>query len=231
MIHSACEYLLYARKNGIREADITFIPAKVFSPYMECLPTAINQIALKESRTIEVNPFFHYEEIFSELLTAENEEILPELKNFIFDFWIHEVFELERLAGMTRKSFEKSCFINEIMEGVFGGKTTWDFGLFCEEEQDVLMNQVLRLYSGGDGSVLFGDALKLIFSDIYVYLLDDRKILLYIGEKESSVLKKQIYFLKDIFLPIGIEMDIFWNQHFGVFGVDETMVLDKIALV
>lgn len=231
MIHSVSDYMLYAKKNGISEADITFVPAKVFSPYIECLPTAMNEMELKENKKIEVNPFICYGEIFSELLAAENETILKELKDFIFDFWVHEVFEIERLAGMTRKSFAKSSFIREITEGLFGEKVIKDFELFTADEQDVLMNQVLHLYSGGECRTLFCNALKLIFSNIYVYILDYRKILLYIGEKETIVIKKKINFIKDIFLPIGTEMDIFWNQHFGVFGVEETMILDEIALI
>ena len=67
-------------ENGIKEADITFMPAKSFSPYMECLPVNINEIELKRSRTIEVNPNYRYEEIFGRLLSADNQGVLEELQ-------------------------------------------------------------------------------------------------------------------------------------------------------
>lgn len=231
MIHSACEYMLYAQENGIQPADITFIPAKAFSPYMECLPANLNQIELKENRTIEVNPNYHYEEIFTKLLTAENQDNLQELQKFIFDFWIHEVFEIERLAGMTKQSFARKRCIQEILQGSLGDKYRQEFESLTREEQDALMGQIYNLYSGGDGRILFGNALRAFLSDIYVYMLENEKILLYIGEKETYMARRKIALLQDIFLPMGIETDIFWNKHFGVFEIEETMVLDEIALI
>ena len=42
---------------------------------------------------------------------------------------------------------------------------------------------------------------------------------------------RKITLIKDIFLPIETKMDIFWNKHFGVFELEETMILDEIALI
>lgn len=231
MIHSACEYMLYAEKNGINPADITFMPAKAFSPYMECLPADINRIELEKNRTIEVNPNYHYEEIFTKLLAADNQDNMQELQKFIFDYWIHEVFEVERLSGMTRQAFAKNNLINEIMQGSLSEKYRQEFEWLTGEEQDALMEQMIRLYSGGECIILFCSALKAVFSDIYVYMLDNEKILLYIGEKENYVAMRKITLIKDIFLPIETKMDIFWNKHFGVFELEETMILDEIALI
>ena len=93
------------------------------------------------------------------------------------------------------------------------------------------MDQIIKLYSGGESRILFCNALRAVFSDIYVYMLDDEKILLYIGEKENYVAMRKITLIKDIFLPIETKMDIFWNKHFGVFELEETMILDEIALI
>lgn len=231
MIHSPHEYILYAKDNGMKEADISFVPAKSFSPYIECQSESINQIKLEKNKKIEVNPFFRYESIFGELLAIDNDEILPELKEFVFDFWIHEIFHIEVLSGMTGKSFEKMFLMEEIIDGLFGTGAKREFELFNKREQTKLIYQMIHLYSGGDCSVLFCSALKIIFSDVYIYTLNKDKILLYVEEKESTVLKKKISFIKDIFLPIEMELDVFWDRHFGVFGVEETMVLDEIELL
>lgn len=229
MIHSPHEYILYAKENGMREADITFVPAKSFSPYIECQSDSINQIKL--DKKIEVNPFFRYESIFAELLAIDHDEILPELKTFLFDFWIHEIFHIERLSGMTGKAFEKMYMEEEIKSGLFGVKAQREFELFDKKEKSDLIYQMLHLYSGGDCGTLFCNALKIIFSNIFVYILKNDKILLFVEEKESTVLRKKISFIKDIFLPMGMELDVFWNRHFGVFGIEETMVLDEIELL
>lgn len=231
MIHSACEYMLYARENGIKEVDITFVPAKSFSPYMECLPVNINEIELKRSRTIEVNPNYRYEEIFGRLLSADNQGVLEELQRFLFDFWIHEVFGIERLSGMTKRAFAQKGCICEILQGYLGERYQQEFAALTEKEQEALMEQIYHLYSGGDGTILFGNALKIFFPDIYVYLLENEKILIYVGENENYISRERIAFLKDIFLPVGMQTDIFWNKHFGIFEIEETMLLDEIALI
>ncbi len=231
MIHSPYEYILYANENGMREADITFVPAKSFSPYIECQSDVINQIDILENKKIEVNPFYRYEQVFAELLAVDSEKILNEIKGFIFDFWIHEMYKIERLNGMTRKSFEKSYLIDEIASGFMGTKVKREFDLFDNEEKTSLMYLVIHLYSGGDGKVLFCSALKTFLTNIFVYILSGDKILLYVGKEESTILRKKISFIKDIFFPIEMQMDIFWNRHFCVFEVEETMVLDEIELL
>lgn len=231
MIHSPYEYILYAKENGMREADITFVPAESFSPYIECQSDVINQINILESKKIEVNPFYRYEQVFAELLAVDSENIMNEIKGFIFDFWIHEIYKIERLSGMTRKSFEKSYLINEIANGLLGTKVKREFELFDNEEKTALIYQIIHLYSGGDSRVLFCSALKAFLTNIFVYTLNEDKILLFVGEKESTILRKKISFTKDIFLPIEMQVDIFWDRHFGVFEVEETMVLDEIELL
>ena len=44
----------------------------------------------------------------------------------------------------------------------------------------------------------------------------------------DEALKMQ--FVKDMFLPIGFELRIFWQYHFGIIGIDATMKLDEMAL-
>ena len=41
---------------------------------------------------------------------------------------------------------------------------------------------------------------------------------------------KKVEFLKEIFLPIGLELDLFWEYHFGVIGVEITMRIGEIAV-
>lgn len=231
MIHSPYEYILYAKENGMRDADITFVPSKAFSPYTECQSNIINQINILENKKIEVNPFYRYEEVFAGLLAVDSENILSEIKGFIFDFWIHEIYQIERLSGMNRKSFEKSYLISEIENGLFGTSIKREFDLFNKEEKESLIYQVIHLYTGGDGIVLFCSALKIFLANVFVYTLDENKILLFIGEKESTVLRKKISFIKDIFIPMEMQIEIFWNKHFGIFDLEETMVLDEIELL
>ena len=57
----------------------------------------------------------------------------------------------------------------------------------------------------------------------------------HIGSKASDLkqVKKdmeRIEMLKELFLPISYETDIFWKYHFGIVGVKESMKIGKMAL-
>lgn len=231
MIHSTCEYLIYARNRGIDPNTVTFVPAQTFSPYMECLPTDINQMEIQNNLTIEVNPNFRYEDIFARILDVDNWEHLPRLQQFLFDFWIHEIFTVECLSGMTRQTFETGYLEYELLHGNLGWQYSKEWTLFNAKEQKQIMNQLMKLYATGDAVLLFGNALEAVYEDSYIYLLNQEQILIYIGAYENYSDKRKISFLQDMFLPMGAKVDIYWDRHFGILGIDETMILDEVELV
>lgn len=233
MLHSACEYLMYADRNEIDKELIEFVPASSFSPYMECLTNILNEIDIEDHQKnkVEVNPFFRYETIFSKLITADGQGELQELKDFLFDRWIHAIYDVERVTGMTKHSFCVSIMKEEILQGAWGPNIQKGFLLFDTKEQDDILENICKLYQGGDGQVLFCETLKRIFTDPFVYVLKEQQILIYLGERENARAKKKLQFLQSVFCPMNMTTDIFWNKHFGVVDIDETMLLDEIALV
>lgn len=40
----------------------------------------------------------------------------------------------------------------------------------------------------------------------------------------------KVQLIQEIFLPIGFHMEVYWQYHFGIIDVEETMKLDRIAL-
>lgn len=72
-----------------------------------------------------------------------------------------------------------------------------------------------------------------LFFDIcmhYLVQLDLRQVLVYIGIKADEKEQKQMEFLRDMFLPVNYEVFLFWEHHFGIMDVEETMVLDEMVL-
>lgn len=43
-------------------------------------------------------------------------------------------------------------------------------------------------------------------------------------------IKVRLQFLQDMFLPIDHQVYLFWEHHFGIIGVEETMVVDEVVL-
>ena len=55
-------------------------------------------------------------------------------------------------------------------------------------------------------------------------------MLVYIGQKETEKERERVEFLRDMFLPVHYQVYLFWEHHFGIIGVEETMELDEMVL-
>jgi hypothetical protein len=74
--------------------------------------------------------------------------------------------------------------------------------------------------------------MKQIFEGCIIYQsrAHPQRIYVYIGRERDEQLQKQWLMLKEIFLPLDIEIKEFWAEHFGILGIDETLKLDAIAI-
>ena len=54
---------------------------------------------------------------------------------------------------------------------------------------------------------------------------------LYVGKKETEEERKRVSFLTDTFLPVNEEVKVFYDSHFGVMDLEETMVMDRVMLI
>ena len=230
MIHGTKEYILYAEQNQIRPSDYVFVPAPSFSPYMECAPKTLNRLSL-DGGVVEVNPYYKYEKIFAMLFDSFETEQFKDVKNYVFDFWIRESYRYERLGGMTMQALKRRQLAKEILQGECGGKTRRALGCFKDDELDAVVECLMQLQDGGNEIHLFTRAVKKIFQDVYLYILDHKEILIYVGETEKIRTKKKLQSLQFLFLPMGMEMEVFWDKHFGVLGIEDASRLDEAVLI
>ena len=81
--------------------------------------------------------------------------------------------------------------------------------------------------------LLFNKIIKNIFKNSIVYInkCKHKNIYIYLNEEKSEKLEKKIAIIIDIFLPINFINHIYWDKHFGIIGVNETMVLNNIVMV
>ena len=59
----------------------------------------------------------------------------------------------------------------------------------------------------------------------------EKQILLYVSNNENTEDAEVIALVQELFLPLGYELDIFWEKHFAVIGQEQTMQLDEIKLL
>ena len=74
--------------------------------------------------------------------------------------------------------------------------------------------------------------LQILYRNSIIYLdtTYKRELLIYIGKEKTRQLEKQIGFLMDLFVPLDISVQLFWDMHFGIISVEETMEPDDIMI-
>ena len=48
--------------------------------------------------------------------------------------------------------------------------------------------------------------------------------------KKTEEEQKRLEFLQGLFLSVDISMCLFWEHHFGIIGIDETMVMGDMVV-
>ncbi len=223
------DVIILARRLGVDLKNINFIAAKSYSPYMELSFKYINGTAYEGD--IEVNPYYRFYEIFKDLFNINNTEDV-ELRETLFDILMHFLSDIDTYAGMSKREFYKRFLLKDLNSGLFGSDLKEKMQLFSKDEQDILAHNIIKLYISGDMLYLFKDTLRRIFKNPTVYVNYEAKdeLLIYIREERTDLNEAKMEFIKEIFLPIKFRTEIYWNYHFGIIGVDETMIIGNIAL-
>lgn len=223
------EYLIRAELSGVPSERIQFKPAKYFSPYMELSTAILNQKEVITDGPTEINPFYRYDKIFNPLFQPDLTEYV-EARGCIMDLVIHEAFHTEKYMGMTRLGFYKRFLTTDILNGCFGNQCAKTFAGLTQDEQEVIALQLLNLYRNGSSVNLWKEVIVYFYKSSFIYQYHNNVILLYLGKKEEKVDKELLNLIRTLFLPFEYQVEIYFENHFGIIDVDETMVLDLVEL-
>lgn len=223
------EYLIKAIQNDIDINEITFKPAKEFSPYLEIATDIINQQEVLVDEPTEINPYFRYQKIFQNLFKPDYEEF-EKVREMILDQIIHEIFHTEKYMGMSRNGFYKSFLKKNIDNGCFGKEFTELYKTLNRDEQDVICLYLLNMYCNGSSIALWKEIISYFYKDCYIYQGQEEELLIYLGKEKEKKDRILLKLINTVFLPISYKVDIYFKYPFGVLGMEETMMLDEIEL-
>lgn len=225
------EAVLQAQKQGIPMSDIRFRAARDFSAYMEVSEPFLNQNKLEKGAVIEVNPYYRFYDIFKDLFQPDLKEF-PQLRDSLTNLIFHQLAENDRLSGMTKEEYYKRLLYRDFEQEVFGKKPKEAMALFDKEEQEVLLSGLLRQYETGSSLDLFTDIMSALISNNIVYHSNQHsyEILIYIGQKKEKKIVEKLDFLIHMFAEVTYDVEIYYEYHFGILGVEETMVMDEITM-
>ena len=224
------EVVLKAKKSGHGLEELRFINSQSPSPYTESSFDFLNSDTV-EDREIEINPLYRFAmqlgEIFlPDVVGYEN------VRAMFLDVMLHYVAIWDLRSGGDKKELRAMYILNEIQEGKF-------LKSIRETLLDLELNKAKRiifclldLYKCKDYITIFRKALKELYpkANLYIHSENLRKLILFTGVDKTKKDMERIEMLKELFLPISYETDIFWKYHFGIVGVKESMKIGKMAL-
>ena len=221
------EVMIRAKEKGIDEADVFFKYGKPFSGYMELSFEDMNETDILHE--IEINPFYRYYSIFKELFEPnvnENEELVEAIHDLI----IHHLKDIDVLMGMNKRDYYINFVIEDMKNGYFGDYIQEKIDIFTNGEKKIIANSILNLYKTNECMHLLKDTVSRIFRNAYIFsnISERDEIILFLRTKETKEKQEQIEVLKYLFLPFKCNVEVYWEQIFGILGVNEFMRNDEI---
>lgn len=230
------EVLLAAGTEQIPEEKLRFVHAPRGSGYMELSLPCLNQPWLEEDGQpgeirIEVNTYYRFYEIFYGMFPPDPMDF-PSLRESLTNLSLHMLAQNDVRKGMTREDCHKRLLAKEIINGDFGAAAKSVFLSMDRKEQEKLLSGWLNSYRAGSALPVFLDMVHGLVADSIVYHnnAEPDEILIYTGLRKERGLEQRIQFLIDTFLDIRYHAEVFYEYHFGIIGVEETMRIDEIAI-
>ncbi|MBC2857065.1 hypothetical protein H3N56_11540 [Cetobacterium sp. 2A] len=213
----------------ISDENVTFKIAEKISPYLELNDVSINKLKNKEE--IEINPYYRFSKEVHDILTPDNYQSDKNLIDKFVNINFHILGEVDLYVGQNKKDI----YVKEILKGIKNGELGDDLKenilLFKGYEQHMIADLLYEMYNNLNMIDSFKKIIKLIFPDSIIYdnISSQKKLILYLNYSRSEN-RKKIKIIKRIFFPIGLEIDIFWETHFGVIGYPITMKIGEISI-
>lgn len=226
----AWEAALSADRMGICRETLRYTPVRDGSPYTEVVLEDLNAPEIC-GRTVEVNPLYRSAREFSALFDQDLTG-LEQTREIFFDIFMQYTVQQDLRQGLSRQEYILRFFLADLLEGVCGSAAAHVVRGFAKDKLRHLLRLIRKLYQCGSSLYLFKEVMRCMYPDSFVYASNEkmRQILIYVGEKETEGERERLAFLQDMFLPIDHQVFLFWEHHFGIIGVEETMVVDEMVL-
>lgn len=226
----AWDLAIRAEAQGIPISVLRFVPEFPISPYSEIGFKNMNEQIVTD-QTIEINGLYRYMSIF-ETMMNEDMEAQPELRAALFDILTHYLIQLDLRQGLSKQEYYQLFMQEDLETGIFGKQNKDILACFVKKQRQQILIYLVRMYRLGPSQLLLRSVMKEVFPHSITYFSTDsgQELLVFIGHHETPKFKRQVDFICSAFLPLDYRIELFWDKHFGIIGIDETMVPDEIML-
>ena len=226
----AWEAVLQAEKHGRDRDSLRFVQASDPSPYIEVSVMDLNQESPEEDR-VEINPLYRLGDVLGQLFDR-NIKGYTSLRNVFFDVCMHRIVRLDLREGLSKEDFYHSLIIHDIEEGIYGQTAQRRFSLFSKADRKNIVRVYLQLLKTGNYLEEFRSVMLRVYPQVFIYENNETayELLVYLGVEESEAERERTAFLREMFLPMQETVHWFYGHHFGIIGVDETMIMDEMVI-
>ena len=229
------QYIWYSLHKLISEdkdtEKIYFKVSPKISPYMELNMEEINYAALDKEYILETNPFYRFTHVFNEFMNPDL-PIGEKLKGEMVNILLHMLGNLDLQEGLNKRVLTSRLIIESIKSGRYGNEIRELFRILNRREKVIIADGIQDKYNYLREIEVFKKVFKSIYPDSLIYdsLDKEEELVLFINEKKTPENRKKEKLLEKLFLPVGLKCRKTWEYHFGVMGVDETMVLGELLI-
>ena len=187
-------------------------------------------VVKKESK---ISSFRRRKNTIDESRENKKEFILKDFRKNIENNVRNYLQELDFGSGTTVIGVICEKISEDIRKGILGKNLKKYFLLLNREEQEYV---ALLIYNEKINNVNsmknFKFGIKYFFLDSLIYREKHQKnkIIIYINKEKNKENIAKIKTLELLFLEFGLELKVFWKNHFGVVSVGETVKIDEIAV-
>jgi hypothetical protein len=224
------EAALKAIELGISPDDLVFRPARSPNPCLEVNLPDINSESF-EGDTIEINALYRFSSIFGDLIDtgwADWQEARLALFNALF----HAISDMEARQGVSRREFYLRFLEADIETAVFGPALSEGMACFERKERRLILGALLKQYRMGFSLQILRELFRRLYpsSNLYLFIDGGKRLLIYLGRERTTERERRLAVIQDLFIPMDYQVTLFWEKHFGIIGVDETMIPGEIMM-
>lgn len=226
----AWEAVLQAEKDNRSREILRFVEAAAPSPYIEVSMVDLN-LETPEEDKIEINPLYRFEDVFGRLFDKNVQEMM-QTREIFFDVCMHYITQLDLREGLSKEDFYCSLIAEDINQGKYGESAAKNFSLFEKGEQKIILHSYLQLLKTENYQEEFRKAVIRLYAGAIIYENNEaaHELLVYLGVEETEKERRKLELLVELFLPVRERVFLFYEHHFGIIGVDETMVVDEMVV-
>jgi len=154
----------------------------------------------------------------------------PEIVDAIFDITVHHLIDIDVYMGMNMREYYINFIIQDMHHGYFGSHVQNKIAIFTRDEQVVIANNLVGLYTMSEEIFLLKESVRRIFKGSYIFSNAEERdeVVFYLRTEKTPVKEEKMELLQYLFLPFKCACDIYWDQIFGIIDVPEMMVTGEM---